>query len=65
MEQINLHMENFEGPFDLLLKLIRVNKMEITEIKIFEITEQYMAVLRQWKNWILRLPLNFLSWQPL
>lgn len=46
MEQINLHLENFDGPFDLLLKLIKVNKMEITEIKIFEITEQYMAVLR-------------------
>ncbi|MFZ2257582.1 MAG: segregation/condensation protein A [Clostridiaceae bacterium] len=46
MEQINLHLENFEGPFDLLLKLIKVNKMEITDIKIFEITEQYMTVLR-------------------
>ena len=46
MEQINLQLDNFEGPFDLLLKLIRVNKMEITDIKIYEITEQYMAVLR-------------------
>lgn len=46
MEQINLHLENFDGPFDLLLKLIKVNKMEITDIKIFEITEQYMAVLK-------------------
>lgn len=46
MEQINLQLDNFEGPFDLLLKLIRVNKMDITDIKIYEITEQYMAVLR-------------------
>ena len=46
MELINLHLENFDGPFDLLLKLIKVNKMEITDIKIFEITEQYMAVLK-------------------
>ncbi len=46
MEQINLHLENFEGPFDLLLKLIKVNKMEITDIKIYEITEQYLRVLR-------------------
>ncbi len=46
MEQINLHLNNFEGPFDLLLKLIKVNKMEIIDIRIKEITEQYMAVLR-------------------
>lgn len=46
MEQINLHLENFEGPFDLLLKLIRVNKMEIIDIKIYEITEQYLTVLK-------------------
>lgn len=46
MEQFNLHLENFEGPFDLLLKLIKVNKMEITDIKIYEITEQYLNVLK-------------------
>lgn len=46
MEQINLHLDNFDGPFDLLLKLIKVNKMEIIDIRILEITEQYMAVLR-------------------
>lgn len=46
MESISLHLENFDGPFDLLLQLVKVNKMEITEIKISEITAQYMAVLK-------------------
>ncbi|PKK39240.1 Segregation and condensation protein A [Clostridiaceae bacterium JG1575] len=46
METINLRLENFEGPFDLLLKLIKVNKMEITDVSLLEITVQYMAVLR-------------------
>lgn len=59
MEQINLHLDNFDGPFDLLLKLIRVNKMEITDIKIFEITEQYMAVLRAMEELDLEIATEF------
>ena len=35
----------FAGPFDLLLHLIRVNQVSITDIPIFEITEQYTAYL--------------------
>jgi segregation and condensation protein A len=35
----------FAGPFDLLLHLIRVNKVSITDIPIAEITEQYTAYL--------------------
>lgn len=47
MENFNLKLENFEGPFDLLLKLIKVNKMEITDISIYDITDQYMSILRE------------------
>jgi segregation and condensation protein A len=35
----------FSGPLDLLLHLIRVNKVSITDIPIAEITEQYTAFL--------------------
>jgi segregation and condensation protein A len=35
----------FAGPLDLLLHLIRVNEVEITDIPIAEITEQYTAYL--------------------
>lgn len=35
----------FSGPLDLLLHLIRVNKVSITDIPIAEITEQYTAYL--------------------
>ncbi|MEP7132421.1 MAG: segregation/condensation protein A, partial [Acidobacteriota bacterium] len=35
----------FSGPLDLLLHLIRVNEVSITDIPIFEITEQYTAYL--------------------
>lgn len=46
MEKINISIENFEGPLDLILRLIRINKMEITDISIYEITDQYMTILR-------------------
>jgi len=35
----------FEGPLDLLLHLIRVNEVEITDIPIARISEQYLATL--------------------
>lgn len=35
--------EAFEGPLDLLLHLIRINKVDIYDIPIAEITEQYLA----------------------
>lgn len=38
-------MDSFEGPLDLLLHLISKNKVNIYDIPIAEILEQYMAVL--------------------
>lgn len=35
----------FEGPLDLLLHLIRVHEVDISDIPIAEITEQYLAML--------------------
>lgn len=35
-------LDNFEGPLDLLLHLIKDAKMEITEIKLADVTEQYL-----------------------
>lgn len=40
-------LENFEGPLDLLLHLIKEAKMDITDIKLSEITDQYMKYLNQ------------------
>jgi len=35
----------FEGPLDLLLHLIRVNEVDISDIPIAEITDQYLAMM--------------------
>ena len=37
----------FEGPLDLLLHLIDKNKVDIYDIPIVEITDQYMGYIRQ------------------
>lgn len=60
METINLHLDNFEGPFDLLLSLIKKNKMEIMDVRLFEITEQYMDVLRAMEELDLEIATEFL-----
>ena len=40
-----IHLPVFDGPFDLLLHLIRENQVDIYDIPIALITEQYMEYL--------------------
>jgi Uncharacterized conserved protein len=44
---ISVKLEAFEGPLDLLLHLIDKNKINIYDIPIVEITEQYLEYIRQ------------------
>ncbi len=44
---IQVKLEAFEGPLDLLLHLIDKNKIDIYDIPIVEITEQYLDYIRQ------------------
>jgi segregation and condensation protein A len=40
-----ISIENFEGPLDLLLHLIKKNEMDVYDIQVAEITGQYLAIL--------------------
>ena len=42
MEKLDIKIESYEGPLDLLLQLIEKNKFNIFDIPIVEITEQYL-----------------------
>lgn len=44
---MDLKLEQFEGPLDLLLHLIRANKIDIYDIPIFELTQQYIDYLKK------------------
>lgn len=50
MMQLTYKMESFEGPLDLLLDLIHKNKMDILDIQISVIFEQYMAHLERMRQ---------------
>ncbi|MDR1434087.1 ScpA family protein [Candidatus Endomicrobiellum devescovinae] len=41
----DIHLDAFEGPLDLLLHLIKKNDLEINEIKIADITAEYLSYL--------------------
>lgn len=45
VEKLNFSVEQFEGPLDLLISLIKKNEMNICEIQIHVIFEQYMEYL--------------------
>ena len=50
MSELEFKLEKFEGPLDLLLHLIDKNKVDIYDIPIALITEQYMDYLEQLKE---------------
>ena len=45
-----IRLENFSGPLDLLLHLIKSHEMDIYDIRIVEITEQYLVIIKQMKQ---------------
>lgn len=49
MEMPKVKVANFEGPFDLLLHLIKKNEMDIYNIEIYEITNKYLKYLDDMK----------------
>lgn len=57
---ISVKLEAFEGPLDLLLHLIDKNKVNIYDIPIVEITDQYMAYLTEMQNRDLNVMSEFL-----
>lgn len=48
MHQIKV--DQFQGPLDLLLQLIEQEKLDITKLSLAQITEQYVAIIREAKE---------------
>lgn len=53
-------LENFEGPLDLLCHLIDKNKMNIYDVKLSDITDQYIEYINQMEEMNLELTSEFL-----
>ena len=56
----NIKIQNFEGPLDLLCHLIDVNKMDIYDVNINSITDQYLEYIKAMEEMDLELTSEFL-----
>lgn len=55
----SVHLTNFEGPFDLLLQLIARRELDVTEVALSQVTDEFIAHVRA-GDWDLELTSSFL-----
>ena len=60
MEEVVLKLNNFEGPFDLLLNLIEKNKMKISDINISQLIDEYLEVQKVSKRENIEIKSDFI-----
>ncbi|WP_294351282.1 segregation/condensation protein A [uncultured Clostridium sp.] len=60
MELPSIKIDNFEGPFDLLLHLIKKNQMNIYNVEIYKVTNQYLKYLERMKEMDLDITSEFI-----
>ena len=60
MEEVVVKLNNFEGPFDLLLNLIEKNKMKISDINISQLIDEYLEVLKVSKKENIEIKSDFI-----
>jgi segregation and condensation protein A len=59
--RFTVRLSNFEGPFDLLLQLISQHELDVTEVALHRVTDDFIAHLRQaGENWNLDETTEFL-----
>lgn len=56
---LNFHLEHYEGPLDLLLDLIRKQQIDIYNIPIAKITEQYLEYIERAAEWDVEISSEF------
>jgi segregation and condensation protein A len=61
LNQLTVTLPKFEGPLDLLLYLIRKEEMDIFDIKIHEITHQYLEYIKRMRELDLEVAGEFIS----
>ncbi|HHW46322.1 MAG TPA: segregation/condensation protein A [Clostridiales bacterium] len=61
MESLTFKLEVFEGPLDLLLHLISKNKLNIYDIPVSELVDQYMEYINQMQRFDMDIASEFLE----
>src|SRR5574344_1078192 len=60
MDTYKIRVQDFEGPLDLLIQLIEKDKIDIYDIPIVSITEQYISYINDMKEYNLDIASEFL-----
>lgn len=60
MEGLNLKLEQYEGPLDLLLSLIHKHKIDIFDIPISVLADQYLAYIAEMESYNMELSADFI-----
>jgi segregation and condensation protein A len=55
-----VHLDNFEGPFDLLLSLISRRQLDVTEVALSQVTDEFISYLDLAGEWNLGQATEFL-----
>lgn len=59
--QFEVHLANFEGPFDLLLSLIGKHQLDVTEVALSQVTDEFISYIRSaGEGWNLGAATEFL-----
>jgi segregation and condensation protein A len=59
-DELNLTLDGWEGPLDLLLNLARVQKVDLTQISILQLVEQYLTYLAEARALKLEIAADYL-----
>lgn len=59
-DALRLFLESFEGPFDLLLYLIRKQRLDLNEISVAAVTDQYMQYVEEIRSQNMELASDYL-----
>lgn len=59
--KLEIKLENFEGPLDLLLHLLEKKEMKITEVKISSLIDEYLSLIEEAKKESIFIKVEFLG----
>lgn len=59
-DRFHVRLENFEGPFDLLLTLISRRQLDVTEVALSKVTDEFLSYLTAAGEWDLGQATEFL-----
>jgi segregation and condensation protein A len=59
-EGFHVHLEAFDGPFDLLLSLITRHQLDVTQLALAQVTDEFVAYIAGREDWELDTASDFL-----